>query len=208
MLAQTKKSIITVVDNGSPNNSYHELSLRYQNEDKVFILNNNLNVGYARGNNVGIQFLINNFEIYNIFVCNNDTIFTDKCYIEKLCAIKISREIGAVGTEIIGADGYNQNPQKLNMSLLYFLMYIIKAFLKKKLGEKVFALKILSKTSLNHIESSKVNSSKSKTLEKNIVLHGSAILLTENYLKTYKGFYPNTFLYFEENILKIIFNPE
>ncbi|KMQ38099.1 hypothetical protein AAX21_06810 [Oenococcus oeni] len=30
--------------------------------------------------------------------------------------------------------------------------------------------------------------------------------MTENYLKWSRGFYPKTFLYFEENILKIIFD--
>ena len=48
---------IVVVDNGSPNESYKNLVLKYSENELVNILKNNSNLGYARGNNVGINFL-------------------------------------------------------------------------------------------------------------------------------------------------------
>jgi len=39
---------------------------------------------------------------------------------------------------------------------------------------------------------------------KNCMLHGAAIMFTENYLKDFCGFYPKTFLYLEEDFLNII----
>jgi GT2 family glycosyltransferase len=44
-----------------------------------------------------------------------------------------------------------------------------------------------------------------KTLDPNAeMLHGAAIFFTENYLKDYIGFYPETFLYYEEEFLALI----
>lgn len=207
ILKQTSKNtVITIVDNNSPNESFKELLFKYKSKKNIYVLKTESNLGYSRGNNVGINFLIEKFNIYNILICNNDVVFLDNNYIEKLISIRITKNIGAIGTEIIGSDGKNQNPQRLELSIKYFTTFILKAYIKKKLGflfSKIKKFKMNNEQSIKIIKNENVSSG---ILSHNTVLHGSVLFLTENYLKEVKGFYPETFLYFEENILKIIMN--
>ena len=73
---------------------------------------------------------------------------------------------------------------------------------KKDLLKSYYELKNkLKRTNPNNYEGIKYNQQKNGD---KFILHGSAIFLTENYLKEFDGFYPETFLYYEENILAII----
>lgn len=67
---------IVVVDNASPNNSFKYL---LENNDKSWVLiKANENKGYASGNNIGIRYLIDNFDVDIIGIINPDVIFTNE----------------------------------------------------------------------------------------------------------------------------------
>ena len=54
---------IVVVDNASPNQSYSILEKRYKNDERVALIHNEYNLGFTRGNNVGIKYAIENYSV-------------------------------------------------------------------------------------------------------------------------------------------------
>jgi len=65
---------IIIVDNSSTDNSIHILNKIDPNEEKVIILKSTINKGFAYGNNIGIQYALENLEFDFFLLINNDTI--------------------------------------------------------------------------------------------------------------------------------------
>lgn len=197
---QSNKDIeIVIVDNFSNNNSFEILNQKFSKEKNIHVLMNSINGGYAKGNNLGIQYCIQKLGINNVLVINNDTLFEDETYLDTLFKTKFEGNVGAIGTRIIGSDYKNQNPIFGNISFIS----IVKKFLTglaKLIG--IRKPKMLKKQSKHKTVKKAINDR--DLVSSNNLLHGSAILLTENYLKEVGGFFPETFLYYEENILGII----
>lgn len=197
---------VIIIDNDSDNESFEILSKKNQKNQKITILKLNTNMGFAKGNNEGISYFKKR-GIFKVLVLNNDTILTEKKYLEKLMEIEYGENIGAIGTKIIGSDGINQNPIQ-NVRVGFFnsakslITKIIKVSLPKKIRWKLLTYKHRYK-SKSEINKELLSGCESET--EKIFLHGSAIFFTENYLKISDGFYSETFLFFEENILAIIF---
>jgi GT2 family glycosyltransferase len=195
---------VIIVDNDSRNQSFEILKSKYSLIPNVNIINTKRNLGFARGNNEGIKFL-KKLGIRKILVINNDVVFVDKEYLFKLNQIKYADDVGAIGTKIIGSDKKNQNPingvkvgwiPSTKSYLSKLLLTEKNIYIKNKLlGSKTNSIRPLDLTCEEKIQ----------VRNEDFFLHGAAILFTENYLKNSNGFYPNTFLFFEENILSIIF---
>lgn len=199
---------IIIVDNASNNNSYDILRKEYLNEKDITVLKTEKNLGFAKGNNFGL-YEFSKKNIYKVLVINGDTEMNDINYLQKLSKIEYSKNIGMIGTKIKTKGGLNQNPLPVNLTnkkkiwqnrieliTLIFLVY-----------SNLFNLIKLLKKKSKHVLSSNiiVNNKESKILDPNQeMLHGSAILFTENYLNLYIGFYPETFLYYEEEFLALI----
>ena len=93
----TSKFHIVVVDNFSPNNSGKLLENKYKNDDKVSVILNKSNIGFAKGNNVGIDYAR---QILNPkFICclNNDTLLEQDDFF-----ININKEYDKSNAAIIG----------------------------------------------------------------------------------------------------------
>lgn len=202
---------IVVVDNHSQNDSVEELLKRYHMNPHVHLLETEENVGFARGNNTGIDYCKQELKLNNVFACNNDVLFPDKEFFKRLSQLEIPENIGAIGTKIIGADGKNQNPVRIKYSFYALSKHLIEPKLReiglKKLldvghGFVQFLKKNYNKNEAINVTIEKSNSS---VVDDDYFLHGAAVYFTENYLKILDGFYPETFLYYEENILGIIF---
>ncbi|AZP04934.1 glycosyltransferase [Jeotgalibaca ciconiae] len=199
---------VIVVDNSSTNESFKELYKRYGKENDIHLLQSEENLGFAKGNNIGILYCKDILDLKNILVINNDVIFTEPTYIEHLANYEIGNSVGVIGTKIIGSDGKNQNPsaqfrpsaravlRELSFPLIrkYHLSWILKigSFFKKNIVGQKQTHKVQEETS--HTSNSK----------KQFALHGSALYLTQNYLSKINGFYPDTFLYYEEEILALV----
>jgi len=196
-LTYRNKEII-IVDNFSPNNSFEILKENYKNFKQIKLLRTNENLGFANGNNTGIKYFIEK-KIKWILLVNNDTVFTQTNIIETMLISESNlKNIGAIGPKIIGSDNLEQNPiyaktdmQRIIKDLIYNFLVLIR--LNK------FLKKVKRKLNAN----SKLE--KRKKTEESYYLHGAAIMLTPIYLNKFEGLYPKTFLYYEENILDIIF---
>lgn len=200
---QTNQSFqVVVVDNASKNESFTELTMRYEHEEKIHLLKTEDNLGFAKGNNTGILYCKSVLGLENILVINNDVVFTDPNYIDFLIHFDSGKDIGVVGTKIIGADGLNQNPHYFNpTSKAVFREYALPLMRKYRLGG---LLKLGSKLKNRGQISQPASLSQTNSSEKPYVLHGSAIFLTENYVQHLNGLYPETFLYYEEEILGLV----
>ena len=73
---------IVVVDNCSTDDSYQCLN-RLVDQQKIYLIRTEANLGYAAGNNAGICFALNNWELTQIIISNPDVFVSDET-IEKL----------------------------------------------------------------------------------------------------------------------------
>lgn len=202
---KNKKFEVVIVDNYSQNSSYENLEERYNQVENIHLMKTTKNLGYAKGNNVGIQFCKEQLGIQNVLVVNNDVVFTDENFVDFLLNYDIGETIGAVGTTITGSDGLNQNPNYTPTTKKRLIKDVFYFSLEKWGVLKYYTnLKGKTKEKPDTEKSVKVGFEKEQPSNKKYFLHGSAIFLTENYLRQVDGFYPETFLYYEENILAIL----
>jgi GT2 family glycosyltransferase len=113
---------IYIVDNGSPNDSYHKLKEKYQGHSKVVVIQSE-NLGYAKGNNIGIrQAIKDGFD--TITIANNDVIFLEDSIDRMYKYLENNQQVAAVSPYILSPEGDLQNlpslkPVKTSDYLLY-----------------------------------------------------------------------------------------
>ena len=96
---------VIVVDNGSTDSSVAGIRARYP---EVTVVANSSNLGFAEGNNVGIEQALTQAADY-VLLLNNDTV-VDAALIEQLVKVAEADErIGAVGAKIL----YHSEPGRL-----------------------------------------------------------------------------------------------
>lgn len=88
---------IIVVDNNSPNESFEVLSKEYDEYEKIHVIKNIKNSGYAQGNNFGIQYALTNIQnVKYIGIVNPDVVLDEKFSFERLIT-KIENDEEIVG---------------------------------------------------------------------------------------------------------------
>jgi N-acetylglucosaminyl-diphospho-decaprenol L-rhamnosyltransferase len=142
-------------------------------------------LGFAKGNNRGVQFAIDNdIQFEYILFSNNDIYINDGNLIQELLIpFNSFKNIGIVGPEIIGLNGERQSPEP------YY------PYFYRTVGRYVFS-KIPS--SMKKYFSDYSRSAKSGEHYK---VMGSFFLMSKIAFETIGGFDENTFLYGEEVIL-------
>lgn len=187
-VSNNQNVVIKIVDNYSNNGSFEELKNIYKDVLNVEVVSTMKNVGFAKGNNFGINLLLNenNFDYY---ICsNNDIYIEDSDFFIKM----MNYEFDVMGPDIIRvSDLCHQNPtiapswsmEKINKRILEFRVKIfIFTFLP-------FLMKKNKKNNIKHIES-------------DFSLHGSFLIFSKNYINKFKNaFYDGTFLYLEEDFI-------
>lgn len=192
---------IVVVDNGSTNDSCDLLKTRYGSKDNILILRSEENLGFARGNNIGFQFAKYQLRSNFIVLMNNDTTIIQHDFIEALVNKYEEKKYYVLGPDIVAADGYHQNPgnkQSWGLSEL-------KLFRLKKRIRLLLSYLHLDATITKAISSVK-EIYRPYTLEgdvENTILHGACLIFSPEYIRRFEGLHPETFLYMEEDILKL-----
>ena len=135
---------IIVVDNGSENNSGQDLSERYKNNDKITVLLNQKNLGFAQGNNVGFNYAKYHLNAHFIVLINNDTIIKQKNFIEIIVQKYKETSFHVLGPDIISTiNGQHQNPcrskfQEADVLRKFILNNQISLILNYLLLDKIF----------------------------------------------------------------------
>lgn len=184
---------IIIVDNASENESWKILTKKYEGHKNIHLLQTEQNVGYARGNNEGIVFARGNLKCEHILIVNNDTVFEDKNMITKLVN-SYEKGIGIIGPKIINADNKNQNPVKK-----FITVKSIDSDLDRAQGKSEGIIRIISGKIVRNLKKIIVGNDSEK-----LMLHGSCMLLTKDYFKYYPIIFPETFLYYEEDIISLL----
>lgn len=80
-------------------------------ESKIYVIHNTENSGFAKGNNLGVDFISEHFKVKNLLFSNNDIRFLDSNVVETLIdKLNTLPDVGIIGPKVIGLDGKNQNP--------------------------------------------------------------------------------------------------
>ena len=205
---------IVIVDNASSNGSGKELELYYQNCSKVKVILSTENSGFARGNNIGFQYLKENNNPDFMIVMNNDVIISDTHFLYKIHDIYNSK-----GFDVLAPDIYNpklkkhQNPFFLKGSskdevIANNLKYIeqlrnFDTYYKKMVFRDRIRFNPFFRTIYDFIKYTVLRKERWYQHEYiNPIPHGSCLIFSRNFIERRQfAFNPCTFLYYEENIL-------
>jgi GT2 family glycosyltransferase len=210
---------IIIVDNCSPNKSGEILKNKYLDQSKVHVILNSDNMGFARGNNVGYHLAKNKYKADFIVMINNDTIINDSNFINKIINKYNNNKYGILGPDIISlVDNNHQNPIRKNGMSFSEVQERIKKFQILKILNK-FKIDSLGRKVFCKIKGNKVlviNNNYSMEQE-DVVLHGSSLIFSPDYINKYDGLHDETFMFWEEFILyyiakrdkiKILYTPD
>jgi len=84
-----------------------------EHNKKVYVLPHQDNLGYAKGNNLGTEFLTKYFDTEFFLFTNNDIKLVDNDVVERLIEKARQHEvIGAIGPRVVDLDEKDQSPRK------------------------------------------------------------------------------------------------
>lgn len=199
---------IVVVDNASPNKTGVELLKAYENEIYVDVVLLEKNLGFANGNNIGIDYIRKTY--FPLFVCclNNDTILIQKKFFQIINKEYVRSGAAVIGPRIKLRDGSLQRSAYELLAIDYYKNEIIRL-------EEGF---LENKTTKNSIKQ------KFNTVAPNLyrfilqiwymffkpgllfrkegkALHGCCLIFTPCFFERLNGFDNRTFLFKEEELL-------
>lgn len=199
---------IAVIDNGSSisniqkmkdylskmNSSVGYFSLNNYSSQKHELINYikvGENLGYAKGNNIGLAFFSFDVEIEYIMILNNDILFTETL-IEPLSeALESNSSYGIVSPVLYKKNGFiDFNCARKEPTL--FDIFIEQSFLLRKVS--VFSTKLRKRYLIK-------NDEMNNDIIEIELPSGACFLIHKHIFLSIGGFDENTFLYYEENIL-------
>lgn len=195
---------VVIVENGSKNESVEELERRYDGNKKVYIVKSDINLGFARGNNLGIKFAKEKLSADFVYVANSDTVISDKSLYSQIVEKYYEEGIGVISPTVHKLDGSYHLPA-INCDNIYkkaasawirlLYVYFFYGFNQKCKQNKRNKQSIgIEKSDMSH-----------SYAWKKYVVQGCAYFLTPDFFMHYKCLYPKTFLYWEEiNLLMYI----
>lgn len=209
---------IIIVDNASPNGSGVELQKKYRSEKRIEVVINKSNEGFAKGNNVGFRIAKDKGADFIILI-NNDTLIPDQHFAEKVLSIYQRTSFGVLGPDILSMnDNVHQNPakgivlSKSNISKKIFKAYLILAINRFQFMSERFLRKNRNKNYNNdYLHECEI------TPSNHLLLHGSCLVFSREYVNIRDGLNDGTFMYYEEDILacdcfkngiKMIYSPD
>lgn len=195
------KTDIVIIDNGSPNNSLKRIKDAFLDNPHVKVIHSKENLGFSKGNNMGFSYAKSELNADFIVMLNNDTLITQSNFNDIIVEKFKKYSYSVLGPDILTADGFHQNPgNKQNWGSVELRKYRLKKRIRL----------ILSYLGLDALINRIIESSKDIYLKekqigdiKDTVLHGACLIFSPLYIQKFEGLYPETFLYWEEDILKL-----
>lgn len=196
---------IVIVDNCSPNGSGKKLEEEYKNEKAIYVILNNKNLGFAKGNNEGFKYAKNILKADFICQINNDTIIEDENFIEKIISYYKKQKYYMAGPDVISLiDHKHQNPAIKHQTFTETVKLTI---------ENVIRLFGYWSGSIEHIDNIYINRRKRKIKQEIInndkdikkvsdyALNGACWIYSPDYINEFNGMYSKTYMYGEELIM-------
>lgn len=177
-----------------PDNSMTELSSNEQQPSALPILSyikNGENCGYANGNNIGLRFFENYDEIKYLLILNNDVLFTSDILSVLRNYLAEHPGVGVVSPLLYGRNGkIDHECARYEKRYVDFLLKVT------RLGRFSF----LVRANESHVLVKHPDFVNKTTVEINLP-SGSCMMFKKAVFKDIGYFDPNTFLYYEEDIL-------
>lgn len=196
---------IIVADNCSPNGTIADLKDRYAETADVDVIGTDSNLGFAGGNNFGYKYALSKYDPDFIVVMNNDMEIRQKDFIGQM-----EQSFREYGFDVLGPDiystkkKYHQNPQTRKMPTRKDLERTCRELEVKNRLKFVISLKwaMLSLMHKKPAEEKREENYVDHVVE-NPLLHGSCYIFSRRFMERHpeECFYPETFMYFEAEIL-------
>ncbi len=199
---------IVVIDNCSPNGSGKELFEQYKEDNQVTVLLSEKNLGFANGNNTGIQYARKTLKADFVVVLNNDTYLVQDDFLEVIESEWNQSGFAVLGPKIHTFSGKNQNPVQHKIATIkdanFWIRHHTWGLIRAYLG--VNGLYLNSKDRIKHLlgyknKAKKIKESKDDVRQENVKLHGCCFVFSPKFFEYFDGFDPRTFMYIEEDIL-------
>lgn len=217
---------IVIVDNGSKNGSAERLREHFSGESRVHVITADENVGFAKGNNLGIRYAREQFDPDFIVAANSDILF-EKEVCKRLAGVYARRPYAILGGDIVDAtrtQHFNPVARERRYTLNYMRKQVFVSWAKSVMFRliKLFHLKGAvaghygvsaqaggmdekdggKKLTTREVDGKAVaaDSRVSEELE-GVLLHGCCLVFSRDFFAEFDGFWEGTFLYAEEEIL-------
>lgn len=208
-MIDTEDYKIIIVDNKSKDDSAKKISEFIEKRTNLILVQNTENLGFARGNNVGIQYANCMFKPEFIVVLNSDTEIMQDDLITTLEEEYKRSGFALLGPLILTADGHCDNSphypptiEHVQRELDTFMKeerIIRKGFYRLYCGaqflRRLFKLKVLKRNTPVH------RNMEFHQYQTQVVLQGCFVVFSARAFEYIDGFDDRTFLYYEEPIL-------
>lgn len=200
---------IVIVDNKSKDDSAERIAQFIKNRKNSVLICNKENLGFAKGNNVGIKYANKNYKPKFMVVLNSDTELIQNDLVKKLDIEYEKSRFALLGPLILNADGRCDNSPHFP-PMIDNVQNELKKFKKEEriikmglyrayCGVRYFRGLILNKVL-------RINAPTHRNMEfhqyqKQVVLQGCFLVFSDIAFKYIDGFDDRTFLYYEEPIL-------
>ncbi|MEI7884118.1 MAG: glycosyltransferase [Clostridia bacterium] len=180
---------IVIVDNHSENMSYEHIKEEFTNSKNIFVIESDANRGYASGNNIGIKFILNEFNSLKYICIMNPDVIIDYANLFSNLILKIENRDEISGITAISLTNNKLDYKAIGWKLpkvlnLMNINLVILAKLFNTVSYKSFSLD-------NH----------DRSLGSIDVMPGSFFIIKKLPFEEISFFDEKTFLYYEENIL-------
>ena len=205
----TNKYHIVIVDNNSSNSVGMSLAENYADDDRVTVILNDENVGFAKGNNIGIDYSRKIFEVKYVCCLNNDTLLEKQDFYKCVEECYLNEKPAVIGPKIILKNGDVQglvgSLKPISEYQAQLKSYMERNSFKKKI--KRFLLRVKSIRQINawrHRIIAKFLGKDANSVHKNVILHGCCLVFTPTFFEIALGFDDRTFMYREEELLYVM----
>ena len=189
---------VVIVNNDATVQSDHELvtaldaevvnlELFRKSASGVYVISSQENLGFAKANNLAVNFINRYLKIDYLLFSNNDIVIQNSNIIRQLIKqLDADNRIGMIGPQIVGVKGEKQSPFPYQSFWdRYVRMYLYTPFMTKEKKAERFAL--------NYQENAREGF--------HYRIMGSFFMMRHDDYKAIGGMDPSTFLYAEEMIL-------
>lgn len=196
---------IVIVDNGSKDDSLNQLQSKYLSDARVDVISTGENLGFARGNNVGIKYINKNYSPDFVVVLNSDIeLFQDELYARLLAEYEHSH-FGVWGPMmIIGTARCDDSPwAPMTLAQAQEQLALYEKNYKQLKHLPYFSYRVVKKISSAFARRQKEQRKHEDfwRYQTDVELQGAFLVFSKEVFRHIEGFDPRTFLYFEEQLL-------
>ena len=199
LLMFSKNNPIIIVDNCSPNGSGKQLEKMYSKCINITVIINEENQGFAKGNNLGYQYIKRKYSLNYVVVMNNDIMIEDNDFAVIIEQFMEKNEVDVCGPDMVTLKGNHQNPLQLKPYTSKYLQCRVR---EDKIKVLLLRTRLFWKLYENYKKTHKIPIRTKQPTVFDCILHGSCIIYGPEYIKREQNaFLPITYMYNEEAIL-------